>query len=238
MKSTINDLDTKYIDYQLMYLANYYYKYKYKYNTTIAESMQLLKDNITTPILHICNGWNIIAKTIHHTMNIISIKVKLLSIRCGINLAIQVLNVRQIIIITDAISAVKHIFDLSNHLFQLHFIAVSQDLRAFFNKNSNNTISFWDCSSSNKQPPHLAVDKEIKQLKTDPIFLCKSSWYFSKKEEYDTILKNWQINFQALDYKGKNFLNLNNNDNLPTRPTYSKGGIWLKLIGHSNSLCV
>ena len=84
----------------------------------------------------------------------------------------------------------------------------------------------------------MAVDKEIKQLKTDPIFLCKSSWYFSKKEEYDTILKNWQITFQALDYKGKNFLNLNNNDNLPTRPTYSKGGIWLKLIGHSNSLCV
>ena len=109
--------------------------------------MWLLKDNVTTSILHICNGWNIIAKIIHHTMNI---KVELLSIRCGINLAIQVLNVRQIIIITDAIPAAKHIFDLSNHLFQLHFIVVSQDLRAFFNKNSNNTISFWNCSSSNK----------------------------------------------------------------------------------------
>ena len=108
--------------------------------------MWLLKDNVTTSILHICNGWNIIAKTIHYTMNIISIKVELLSIRCGINLAIQVLNVRQIIIITDAIPAAKHIFDLSNHLFQLHFIAVSQDLRAY----SNNTISFWDCPSSNK----------------------------------------------------------------------------------------
>ena len=84
----------------------------------------------------------------------------------------------------------------------------------------------------------MAVDKEIKQLKINPIFLCKSSWDFSKKEECDTILKNWQITFQASDYKGKNFLNLNNNDNLPTRPTYSKDGAWFKLIGHYNSLCV
>jgi len=43
-------------------------------------------------------------------------------------------------------------------------------------------------------------------------------------------------NFQVSDYKRKNFFNLNNNDNLPIRLTYSKGGAWLKLIGLSNSL--
>ena len=200
------------------------YKYKYKYSTTIAKREWLLENNVITSILHIHNGQNIIAKTIHYVMNIISTKVELLPIRYGINLAIQVLNVRQIIIITDAIPAARCIFDLSNHLFQLHFIVVSQDLRVFFNKNSNNIILFWNCPSSNKWPPHLAVDKKTKQLKTDPIFLCKSSWDFSKKEECDIILKNWQITFQALDYKGKNFLNLNDNDNLPTRLTYSKDG--------------
>ena len=123
-------------------------------------------------------------------MNITSTKVKLLLIRYRINLAIQVPNVRQIIIITDAIPAARCIFDLSNHLFQLYSIVVFQDLRAFFNGNSNNIISFWDCLSSNKWPPHLAVDKKTKQLKINPIFLCKSSWDFSKKEEYNIILKN------------------------------------------------
>jgi len=54
-----------------------------------------------------------------------------------------------------------------------------------------------------------------------------------KKEEYNSLLKNWQITFQALNYKGKNFLDLNDDDNLPTRPTYSKGGAWLKHIRHS-----
>ena len=74
-------------------------------------------------------------------------------------------------------------------------ILVSQDLRTFFNRNSNSTILFWDCLSSNKWPSHLTVDKETKQLKTDSIFLCKSLRYFSKKEECDIILKNWQMTF-------------------------------------------
>jgi len=42
--------------------------------------------------------------------------------------------------------------------------------------------------------------------------------------------------FQVLDYKGKNFLDLNDNDNLSIWPTYLKEGAWLKHIGHSNSL--
>ena len=45
------------------------------------------------------------------------------------------------------------------------------------------------------------------------------------------------MTFQALDYKGKKFLNLIDVDNLLAKPTYSKGGTWLKLIEHSNMLC-
>jgi len=41
------------------------------------------------------------------------------------------------------------------------------------------------------------------------------------------------MTFQALDYKEKKFLNI---DDLPVKPTYSKDGTWLKLIGHSNTL--
>jgi len=52
------------------------------------------------------------------------------------------------------------------------------------------------------------------------------------------IYSKYKVIFQALDYKGKNFLDLNDDDNLPTRPTYSKGGAWLKHIRHSNTLCV
>jgi len=45
------------------------------------------------------------------------------------------------------------------------------------------------------------------------------------------------MTFQALDYKGKNFLDLNDNDKLPTRLTHSKEDAWLKYFGHLNILC-
>jgi len=45
------------------------------------------------------------------------------------------------------------------------------------------------------------------------------------------------MTFQASEYKERHFLDLNNNDNLPAKPTYTKGGTWLNLIGHSNTLC-
>ena len=44
--------------------------------------------------------------------------------------------------------------------------------------------------------------------------------------------------FQALDFKRNHFLELLNNEYLPIKPTYMKGGAWLKLLGHSNSLCM
>ena len=44
--------------------------------------------------------------------------------------------------------------------------------------------------------------------------------------------------FQASNLKGNQFLDLLDNDNNIIEPSYAKGGSWLKLIGHSNSLCV
>jgi len=68
-------------------------------------------------------------------MNITSTEAELFSIRCGINQAVKLPNISQIIIITDIILAARHIFDLSTHLFQLHSIAVSHNLKVFSNRN-------------------------------------------------------------------------------------------------------
>ena len=84
-----------------------------------------IKNNAITSISHIYNIHNIIAKTLHHTINIISIKADIFSIRCKINQAIQVPNIKQIIVITDTIPATRYIFNLSSYLFYLHSIVVS-----------------------------------------------------------------------------------------------------------------
>ena len=43
--------------------------------------------------------------------------------------------------------------------------------------------------------------------------------------------------FQASELKGNHFLDLLDSGNKIIKPTYTKGGLWLKLIGHSNLLC-
>jgi len=43
--------------------------------------------------------------------------------------------------------------------------------------------------------------------------------------------------FQVSDLKGNHFLDLLDDDNKFIKPTYAKGGLWLKLIGYSNLLC-
>ena len=110
------------------------------------------------------------------------------SIKCGINQAIYFLNIKKIIVITNTIHAAKCIFDSLTHLYQLQFIAVSLDLRTFFNKSTDNSITFWDCPSSVKWPLYSTVDKETKYFKIDSIFPCKFSWNFSRKEKCNSIL--------------------------------------------------
>ena len=115
-------------------------------------------------------------------MNVTLTGVELFSIRCGINQAVQLPNVDQIIVIMDTIPAARCIFDLSTYPLQLHSIAVSHDLRVFFNRNSNNTISFWDCFSSNKWSSYLAVNKETKHFKPTLLFSANLHRNLAKKK--------------------------------------------------------
>ena len=46
------------------------------------------------------------------------------------------------------------------------------------------------------------------------------------------------MTFQASDLKGKQFLNLLNDNNNIIEPSYARGGSWLKVFNHSNSLCM
>ena len=98
-------------------------------------------------------------------------------------------------------------------------------------------ILFWNYSSSDKWSYYLLVNKESKWHKINPILLSKSLWEFSKKEKYDFIIYKYQIYFQISNYKKRNFLNLNNDDNQLLHPTYSKDSIWLKHVSLSNLLC-
>ena len=45
------------------------------------------------------------------------------------------------------------------------------------------------------------------------------------------------MTFQASDFKGRQFFELLNDDLNPLELSFKNGGLWFKLIGHSNFLC-
>ena len=94
-----------------------------------------IKNNIVTLVSHIYRGQEVITKSVYYAMNVTSMEAELFSIRYRINHAVQLQDIICIIVITNAITAAKWIFDLSVHPYQLHSIVISKNLRYFFKKN-------------------------------------------------------------------------------------------------------
>ena len=206
-------------------------------SSTIVVTNASIKNNIATLIVYIHQANFILTKTVHHAVFVTSSEAKLFAMRCGINQACNKANISKIVVITNSIHSVKHIFDSSAYPLQLHSAAILSKLRLFFNKSHNNSIEFWECPSRLKWRFHKDVDKDTKSFKPTPISPCKISWDFCKKSDSDIIIKQWKMHFQASDGKGNNFLDLVDNSFNTIELSYIKEGPWLQAFGHSNSLC-
>jgi len=196
-----------------------------------------VKNNVALSIAHIHVFNKPVVKTLHHAVNITAQEAEFFTIRCGINHAVLSHDTSRIIVITDSIHVAKKIFDPSLYMLQKQSNFILSELREFFNWRSMNTIKFWECPSKSNWHLHKAVDSDTKLFNLTPLLPNKYSWDFSKKLESDNIINTWKMTFQASDLKGSNFLELVNNDNKPLEPTYCKGGSWLQVFSHSNSLC-
>ena len=196
-----------------------------------------IKNNIATSILHVHIANHPLTKTVHHATFITSMEAELFAIRCGINQACNKENMSKVIIVTDSIHAVKKIFNSKSHLFQSHTAVILSKLRGFFNSSHDNSIEFWECPSRLKWRFHKDVNKDSKSFNLTPTYPCKISWDYCKKIDSDNIINQWKMTFQALDGKDKQFLDLLDDDFNTIEPAYTKGGPWLQVFGHSNSLC-
>ena len=196
-----------------------------------------IKNNIATSISHIHSANQPLIKTVHHTAFVTSTEAKLFTIRCGINQACIKENVSKIIVITNSIHTMKKIFNIKLHPYQSHTIAILSRLHHFFNTKQENSIKFWECPSHLKWRFHHDVDKDLKSFNPTPSFPCKISWNYCKKIDSDDIINQWNMIFQASNRKGRHFLDLVDNNLNIIEPVYTKGGPWLQVFGHSNSLC-
>ena len=106
-----------------------------------------IKNNIATSISHVHLANYPMTKTVHHAIFITSTEAKLFAIRYGINQACNKENISKIIVITNSIHIAKKIFDATSHPYQIHTIAILQELCYFLDCNQVNSIEFWECPS-------------------------------------------------------------------------------------------
>ena len=206
-------------------------------SSTLIVTDASIKNNIATSVAHVHQANSPLIKTVHHAVFITSSEAELFAMRCGINQACNKDNISKIIVITDSIHSVKLIFNSSLHPLQSHSAAILSELRLFFNKSQDNSIEFWECPSCLKWRFHKDINKDSKSFKPTPFFSCKTLWDFCKKTDSDNIIKQWKMRFQASDGKENNFMDLLDDDFNIIKPSYIKGGPWLQVFRHSNSLC-
>ena len=94
-------------------LKKLYKKLSNNQNTILIISDISIINNITTSVSHIQREYEIITKTIHHTINVLFIEAELFVIRYGIYQVLQIQDISHIVIITNTIHITKYIFDLS-----------------------------------------------------------------------------------------------------------------------------
>jgi len=76
-----------------------------------------IKNQVAISIAHIHSNNNLVIKTIHHVVNVMSTESKLFAIICGINQATHLSHMNQIVVITDSIHVTKRIFNSSLYLY-------------------------------------------------------------------------------------------------------------------------
>ena len=101
-----------------------------------------IKNQVAIFIAHVHIDDSPIIKTIYYAVNITFTEAELFVIRYGLNQAFQLSNIKYIVVITDSIHAVKKIFDLSIHLYQVQILVISKEIREFFERSHHNFIDF------------------------------------------------------------------------------------------------
>ena len=109
-----------------------------------------IKNQVVTLIAYSYVHNNLVIKTLHHVVNIMSTEAELFAIRCNINQATQLANINCIVVIINLLHATKWIFDLLVHPYQIYLAIISRELREFFIRSQQNSIKFWKCLSYDK----------------------------------------------------------------------------------------
>jgi len=160
-----------------------------------------------------------------------------MAIRISLILAMEISDIHNIIVITNSFSAASKILESKVNPFQSIVLLLATEISSFLSKNARNNIHFWYCPSKAKWPRHKLVNDQVKATNSVPELPSRVFHLFSKKKECNDILCKWQTLFSTNLKKGYYFLNFKDKKQQTIKSTYAKGGLWLLVVGSTNSLC-
>jgi len=83
-----------------------------------------IRNNVATSISHIHSYDKPVIKTIHYMVNVTTTEAELFTIRCGINQAVGISNIKHIVVIMDSLHIAKRIFESSLYPYKIHSAAI------------------------------------------------------------------------------------------------------------------
>jgi len=218
------NLNNKEKNGQIQLLNNMVIELSLSLSTAIIVMDASIKNDIVTSILHVHLTNHLVTKTLHHVASVMSTEAGLFMIRCGINQACIKENMSKIIVVTDSIHMAKKIFDTSSHSYQSHAMAILSELCCFFAVNQSNSIEFWKCFSHLNWNLHKTVNRDSKSLNPSPMYSSKMSWNYCRKSDCNDIINHWKMTFQVSDGRGRQFLDLVDDNLNIIKPSYTKEG--------------
>ena len=160
-----------------------------------------------------------------------------MAIHIGLTSALDNKDIRCNTVITNSLMAAKKILVLHIHPHQSTIIPIASKIVSYLNNDLHNSIHIWYCPSKAKWSKHAIVDELVKEDSNIPVLPSKDLYLFSKKKECDNLLKELQTSFQTNKNRGQLFLDFEDDKERVIKPTYTEGGLWLPIIGTTNSIC-
>ncbi|RXW14339.1 hypothetical protein EST38_g11512 [Candolleomyces aberdarensis] len=169
---------------------------------------------------------------------VLSACAELFAIRSAIVRATLLEDCDHIIVFTDSMAAARRAVDPSVHSGQAHSLAVCKTLSEWFADKASRSLEFIETPSKLKWGLQQQAHSAARSL--PPVSSGRrpaTSLDSVRKHITQSALDTWGVRFQSVDYRGSQFLGMNETKGTAIAPTYANGGSWMKSVGEDTKLC-
>ena len=147
-------------------------------------------------------------------------------------------NCDRIVVFTDSLAAARSAVDPSVHSGQNHSLAVCRVLSKWLASDEAHHIEFVQTPSKLQWGLQHKAHEHARSLPPVPAGRRPATSLDSVcKKITQSALDEWQTLFLSPEYRGRNFLPLEDTLGAQLRPVYANGGTWLHSVDNDNKAC-